>query len=530
LFDMDGQLVLKNLHQLTLSLGTTLDLDHESAAFMQWLAQVIRPELAALFLVDDKREHLDLVQTLGFKAEHLRLELGLDPWQWLRQQGVDISPPGDPGCFALPITLEGELLGLLAFVSRGHGMKREAEIFLIEVAAGFFALHLRNIYRHHHVEQLVEQRTAELRASEERHYALFEESPVALLEADFSQVKEELDRLRAQGVEELRPFLRSHPQLIAEWAEKIRLLKVNKAALRLFGCNSPNELFSFGRKASLKTLLKKLREAFVLLYRGERRFEQEVSLQLRRGDSRHLVMQVAVLPAYAATWGQVLVSVLDVTELVRARQELELSHGRLQRVLEGSVRSLAALAERRDPYTAGHQERVAELACAIAAELNLPQEQIQGLRVAALLHDIGKIAVPAEILSKPARPSELEFAMIKSHPQVGYEVLAGIDFPWPVAEIVHQHHERLDGSGYPQGLKGEEILLEAQILAVADVVEAMASHRPYRPAHTLEETLEEIKTHQGVLYRSDVVAACVRLFSAKQPPSSKAWPDWGSKS
>ncbi len=197
----------------------------------------------------------------------------------------------------------------------------------------------------------------------------------------------------------------------------------------------------------------------------------------------------------------------------RTERQLELAYRQARRSLEGTVQALSAIGERRDPYTAGHSRRVAELACAIAEELGLPKDRIEGLRVAGLLHDIGKTSVPAEILAKPSRLTELEFDMIKAHPQVAYDILSRIDFPWPVAEIILQHHERLDGSGYPHGLKGEEILFEARILAVADVVEAMSSHRPYRPAHTLEEALEEIERGKGTLYDSQVVEACLRLFS-----------------
>jgi putative nucleotidyltransferase with HDIG domain len=169
----------------------------------------------------------------------------------------------------------------------------------------------------------------------------------------------------------------------------------------------------------------------------------------------------------------------------------------------------------RDPYTAGHQARVTRLACAIAKETGLPDERIQGLNVAGTLHDLGKMYVPAEILSKPTRLTESEMMIIKAHPQAAYDILKGIEFPWPVAQIVLQHHERRDGSGYPQGLSGDDILLEARILAVADVVEAMASHRPYRPAHGIDKALEEISQNRDLLYDAGVVDACLKLFREK---------------
>ena len=183
--------------------------------------------------------------------------------------------------------------------------------------------------------------------------------------------------------------------------------------------------------------------------------------------------------------------------------------------MEKTINALALALEMRDPYTAGHQKRVAQLAGAIAGEMNRPYDEVRGIRLAALIHDIGKIQVPSEILSKPGKLTEIEFELIKSHSQVGYDILKEIEFPWPIADIVYQHHERLDGSGYPRGLKGDEIMLQARIIAVADVVEAMSSHRPYRAALGTEEALAELKEKRGISYDPDVVDACLRLFKEK---------------
>ncbi len=187
----------------------------------------------------------------------------------------------------------------------------------------------------------------------------------------------------------------------------------------------------------------------------------------------------------------------------------------LRKAMGGIIRAMGLTVESRDPYTSGHQQRVAALSAAIAREMGLPREQILGIRLAGMIHDLGKIAVPAEILSKPTRLSEFEFAIIKTHPQVGYDILKGIEFPWPIAQMVHQHHERMDGSGYPEGLAGEAILLESRILSVADVVEAMASHRPYRPAVGLDQAMDEISRNGGRIYDAKAVKACVRLFKEK---------------
>ena len=188
---------------------------------------------------------------------------------------------------------------------------------------------------------------------------------------------------------------------------------------------------------------------------------------------------------------------------------------KLDKSLDQAIVAIAATVEMRDPYTAGHQRRVAELAVAIASEMGLPAEQIEGIRIAGIVHDIGKIHVPAEILSNPSKLSDAEFSIIKTHPQVGYEILHSIDFPWPVAQIVLQHHEKMDGSGYPNGLKGEDILIESRILCVADVVEAMASHRPYRPGFGIFPALQEISRNKGRLYDQNVVKAVMTLFLDK---------------
>jgi PAS domain S-box-containing protein/putative nucleotidyltransferase with HDIG domain len=184
----------------------------------------------------------------------------------------------------------------------------------------------------------------------------------------------------------------------------------------------------------------------------------------------------------------------------------------LQRAFDGAIEAMARTTETRDPYTAGHQQRVTQLSCAIARELELDDRDISTLRIAGLLHDIGKISVPSEILAKPVRLSEPEFDMVRGHVESGYEILRRIEFPWPIADIVRQHHERLDGSGYPLGLRKDEIRPEARILAVADVVEAMATHRPYRAALGVEAALAEIERGAGDLFDPDVVAACLRLF------------------
>ena len=205
----------------------------------------------------------------------------------------------------------------------------------------------------------------------------------------------------------------------------------------------------------------------------------------------------------------------DVTERIKAEQELKMSYEKLHRTMEQTINALSLTLGKRDPYTSSHQQRVTELACAIGKEMGLPENQISGLRVAGILHDIGKIYVPSEILSKPTKLSPAEFGIIKTHPKTGYDILAAIEFPWPIAKIVLQHHEKLNGSGYPFGVKDQDILLEAKIIGVADVIEAMSSHRPYRPALGLDVALNDIIENKGTLYDVAVVDACVNLIRNK---------------
>jgi PAS domain S-box-containing protein len=212
----------------------------------------------------------------------------------------------------------------------------------------------------------------------------------------------------------------------------------------------------------------------------------------------------------------ILGNAIDITERKQAGEQLKQSLEQLRRAVETTIQVLALAVETRDPYTAGHQQRTTNLARAIATEMGLPTEKIEGIRMAGHIHDIGKISVPAEILSKPTKLTEIELSLIQEHAQHGYDILKDVVSAWPLAEMVYQHHERMDGSGYPRRLKGEEILIEARILAVADVVESMASNRPYRPSLGIDAALEEIEKNSGTLYDNTVADACLRIFREKR--------------
>jgi len=239
-------------------------------------------------------------------------------------------------------------------------------------------------------------------------------------------------------------------------------------------------------------------------------FEYRICVPLPDGPERDYECRMAPCGTE-----EVVALVRDITDRKRLEADRSRSWERLHETLGATVDALAATVEKRDPYTSGHMRRSAQLACAIARSLGLSDHRVEGLRIAGLLHDIGKISIPAEILAKPGRLSDGEMILIRSHAQVGYDILAHIDFPWPVARTILEHHERMDGSGYPNGLLKEAILMEARILAVADVVEAMVSHRPYRPTRGREIALDEIRKEKGTLYDPEAAEACLILFKRK---------------
>jgi PAS domain S-box-containing protein len=210
------------------------------------------------------------------------------------------------------------------------------------------------------------------------------------------------------------------------------------------------------------------------------------------------------------------VVIRDITKKLEAEAKTLESLEKLRMAMGGIIQAMAYTVEKRDPYTAGHQRRVADLARAIATEMDLDPDRVDGIRLAGVVHDVGKIAIPSEILSKPGRLTELEYNLVKKHPEVGYDILKNIDFPWPIAEIVLQHHERMDGSGYPRGITGDQLLLESKILAIADVIEAMASHRPYRAAIGIDKAMEELTADKGKLFDPDIATVCLDLFKNKK--------------
>ena len=256
------------------------------------------------------------------------------------------------------------------------------------------------------------------------------------------------------------------------------------------------------------------REIFLDEYRRKGFVENlELQIRVKGGDLRDGLFNSSKVTIGKENF--FLTQVTDITERKRMEEKLQHTLESLKKAVGTTIQVLVSALEAKDPYTSGHQSRCADVACAIAREMGLTEEIIEGISMAGTIHDIGKLSVPAEILTKPSKLTDLEFSLVKEHSRSGYEMLKEVESPWALAEIVHQHHERMNGTGYPGKLKGDEILLEARILAVADVVEAMASHRPYRPSLGIKAAIEEVEKNKGILYDADVVDACLRLFREK---------------
>ena len=350
------------------------------------------------------------------------------------------------------------------------------------------------------LEEMVEERTAELREINER---LQQE----IIER--RQAEEEIRQLKDfnEGI------VQSMTEGIAVEDAKGHLTFVNPAVATMLGY-SPEELLG-----QHWTVIVPPDQHPSVQTADERYMNGEANryeLQLIRKDGTRVPVLVSGSPRIKdGRFAGTLAVFTDITDHKRAEEELQRSIDRLRRTFEETVNALASAIKMRDAYTAGHQRRVTQLAYAIAKEMDLPEEQSEGIRVAGALHDIGKINIPAEILSKLGGLTEHEYGMVQAHPQLSHSILKTIEFPWPVAEMVFQHHERMDGSGYPQGLSGEEILLEARILGVADVVAAMTANRSYRAAHGIYDALEEISQNRGILYDHGVVDACLKLFTER---------------
>jgi PAS domain S-box-containing protein/putative nucleotidyltransferase with HDIG domain len=373
---------------------------------------------------------------------------------------------------------KGERIGLESIRQRKDGTQIFASILASPIIVNNVQVAVYSIYR-----DITERKKAEeaLRESEEAFRGIFENAPIGIYRTD------------PQG----------------------KILMANPTLVHLLGYSSFEELAQLNLEEGTyypeypREEFKKQMDEKGKILSLESVWKTKDGTDIYVSESARAVFDEKGKPIYYEGM------IADITERKRVQEELKENYERLQKTMEGTIHAMSRIVETRDPYTAGHQQRVAVLAIAIAKEMGLSDDQIRGLRMAALVHDIGKIYVPAEVLTRPSELPDAEFALIKKHPQVGYDILKTIQFPWPVEDIVLQHHETLDGEGYPQGLKDEEIMLEAKILCVADVVEAMSSHRPYRAARGMEMTLKEISGNRGKRYDPRVVDACLVLFTEK---------------
>jgi PAS domain S-box-containing protein len=474
---------LSTLHETSVAATSTMDLAEIFERAVGALQRSLGFSNLTLMLHDEDEQRLKIVAAIGYPPEvaaKVQPKVGEGITGWVASTGEPLCLPDvtkDPRYIAgderirselcVPLEVGDKIIGVLNVESPDLAAFSDDDARLLSTLAGQLAVIIENA-------RLFES----LGESEERFRGIFENVMLGLY------------RTTPDG----------------------RILMANPALVRMLGYPSFEEL-------AQRDLEEKRYQPEYPRSDFKRRIESEgqvVGLQSawKRYDGTTLFIRESAR-AIRDEAGNTLYyegTVEDITEQKRAEEDLQQSYHRLQRALEETVNALASMAEKRDPYTAGHQQGVAQLAVAIAKRMSLSQEQIEGIRVAAIVHDIGKIYVPAEILSKPGPLTDREFDMIRFHPQAGHDVLKTIEFPWPVGHIVLQHHEKMDGSGYPQGLSGEEILLEARILAVADVVVAMAAHRPWREARGIHEALQEIRQNRGVSYDPDVVDACLRVF------------------
>jgi PAS domain S-box-containing protein/putative nucleotidyltransferase with HDIG domain len=337
---------------------------------------------------------------------------------------------------------------------------------------------------------------------------------ISILSVEITERKKELEKIKEISERYRTLFDRSMDCVYLHNLEG-RFIDANRAALNLLGYTIEEiTSLNFASLLSPDQIPKALRVMEEIKNVGFQKDVSEFRLRNKNGEDRYVETNSSLFYHEGKPYAIQGIA-RDITQRKETEKELYRTLEILRKTHGATIQAINRIVENRDPYTAGHQIRVADLSRAIATEMGLSRDSRDGIRIAAQLHDLGKLSVPSEILSKPGKLTEDEFRLIKEHPKVAYEILSNIEFPWPVADIILQHHERMNGSGYPQGLSGDDILIEARILGVADVVEAMVSHRPYRPARKLEDALNEISQKSGVLYDPKVAEVCLKLFKEK---------------
>jgi response regulator RpfG family c-di-GMP phosphodiesterase len=429
-----------------------------------------------------QKEGFDVRHTRVETAEQMRAALGESAW------GLVLSDFKVPGFGAAPALALLHESGLdLPFILISGTIGEETAVGLMKAGAHDYVMK-------DHLGRLGAVVRRELAEAAERSGRQRAES--ALRESDI----------------QLKGILESTADGILAVDGKGKVIRANRRFAELWRIPKPL-LDSGDDQAMLDFALGQLNdaEAFVNKVRALYASAAEATDTLSFKDGRTFERHSSPLVLDGTVLGRVW-SFRDITEKKRAEEEIRRYVEQLKKALASTVEVATLISEMRDPYTAGHERRVAQIAVAIGAELGFDARRQEGLKVAGHLHDIGKITIPSEILSKPGKLSAIQFQLVQGHARAGYDVLKGVEFPWPVAEVALQHHERIDGSGYPQGLKGKAILLEARIIAVADVIEAMSSHRPYRPGLGIDQALAEVERGRATVYDTDAADACLRLF------------------
>jgi len=489
LLNYRNQAVLSELLHVSLintSIGEQLTLILEELTSIPWLGLQSK---GSIFLVEKDQEVLIMEANIGLDEE-LQKSCAKVPFgkclcgqaaksgkivfadcidKRHENKNINMLPHGH---YCVPMVYDGIVLGVLnLYIDEGHIRDEQDEEFLL-AAADVLAGIIRQ-----------KQSEKRLRESEELYRNLVEMDPDVIATVDTKGIVTSCNKVAVELIG------RPKEEIVGKHFTKISAFR-------------PGEI-------------PKYMKIFASIIQGKVPETMEIDYQTCNGEDHCLEARLSPIREKGHITGFQAIA-RDITDSKQAERKLKLNFEQLQKSLKGTVNALASVVETKDPYTAGHQRRVAELASAIANEMNFSEEDVEGIYLAGLIHDIGKIYVAAEILSKPGPITEAEFNMIKSHPRIAYDILKTIDFPWPIADIVLQHHERINGSGYPSGLSGDEILLSAKILAVADVVEAMVSHRPYRPAPGLDAALEEIKKNKGILYDTKVADICLRMFKKRR--------------
>ena len=378
---------------------------------------------------------------------------------------------------SMPICLGNKVIGLLSLDDDTPSKFVKGDIKKLQPLVNAAAIALENTRLFEEVQkEITERKQAEksLVESEEKYRAIFENTGTAtvILEENtvISMANTQFEKLSGYSKDEIENKMKWTNFVIPEDLEKMKKYHI---ARRKAGEKPPTEY--------------------------------EFCLIDKKGNIKNIFLKVGMIPGNKKS----IASLIDITEHKQSEEKLK-------KTMDAAIDTMSKIIEAKDPYTSGHQHRVCQLSTRIAQEMKLPEDKIEGIRIASLIHDIGKIGLPAEILSKPTKLADIEFSLIKGHSRTGYDILKSIVFSSPIAQIVLQHHERINGSGYPNNLKGDEILLEVRILGVADVVEAMSSHRPYRPALGIDKALKEISKNKGILYDPGVIDVCIKLFKEKE--------------